>query len=49
MLEEEEKKRPSLAGLITTEIRDIYLTPPDAIDCGLTRVAKVTGSVCTAC
>jgi ATP-dependent Zn protease len=38
---------PSAIGTIL--LRDIYLTPPDAIDCGLTRVAKVTGSVCTAC
>ena len=29
--------------------RDIYLTPPCTTGCGLTRVAKGTGSVCTAC
>lgn len=32
-----------------TAHRDIYLTPPDTTGCGLTRMAKGTGSVCTAC
>jgi hypothetical protein len=27
----------------------IYLTPPNATGCGLTRVANGTGSTCTAC
>jgi hypothetical protein len=35
--------------ILSSANRDIYLTSPDAIGCGLTRVAKVTGSVCTAC
>ena len=29
--------------------RDIYLAPPNATGCGLTRVANGAGSVCTAC
>jgi len=28
---------------------DIYLTPPNATGCGLTKVANGAGSVCTAC
>jgi len=36
-------------GYGTFGFRGIYLTPPNATGCGLTRVANGAGSVCTAC
>jgi hypothetical protein len=33
----------------STCVRGIYLTPPNATGCGLTRVANGAGSVCIAC
>jgi hypothetical protein len=35
--------------LTSSRDRDIYLTPPDPIGCGLTNWANGTGAVCMAC
>jgi hypothetical protein len=40
---------PAFAAGVSSADRDIYLTPPSATGCGLTRVAKGAGPTCTAC